>query len=295
MRFMGIDGGGTSLRAVVVDDELNIVADTTGSAVNPNTVGFEQAQRSIREAIRAVSQGVNIDAVGIGIAGAPDNIAGDWLLETVTSIVPDALVVCSSDQEIALVGAHGQRYGVLVLAGTGSLAYGINNRGESVIVGGWGPLAGDEGSGYWIGTEAIKAVFRTADGRGQPTTLVEAVYSQLGLEDEWALLKWRYRYAHTTDVARLTPEVLRLAEDGDPIAHEIIETAANDLAIQAKTVMKRLRMDDPPIAFTGGILQRDNMLSRKLCQLLGLDERPVAKHSPVIGAALLAKEKLIHG
>lgn len=294
MRFMGIDGGGTTLRVVVVDDELDVISEASGTAVNPNTVGFETAQVIIWEAVRQAAQEQKIDAVGIGIAGAPDNIARDWLYETVNAVLPDSVVVCSSDQEVALVGAHGQRYGVLVLAGTGSLAYGINRRGESATVGAWGPFTGDEGSGYWIGTEAIKAVFRAADGRGQPTALADVIYRKLELEDEWALLNWRYQNAHTSDVARLVPDVLRMAEEGDVVARGIIDTAANDLALQAKTVMKRLQMENPPVAFTGGILQRDNLLSRQLCQLLGLDSRPVAKYPPVIGAALLAKEVFLN-
>ncbi|MCI0712611.1 MAG: hypothetical protein L0154_20815 [Chloroflexi bacterium] len=295
MRFMGIDGGGTTLRVVIVDNELNVISDASGTAVNPNTVGFETAQVIIRDAIRRATQGQKIDGVGIGIAGAPDNIARDWLYETVNVVLPDAVVVCSSDQEIALVGAHGRRYGVLVLSGTGSLAYGINRRGESATVGAWGPLTGDEGSGYWIGTEAIKAIFRATDGRGQPTALADMIYRKLGLEDEWALLTWRYQSAHTSDVARLVPDVLRLAEEGDDVAREIIDMAASELALQAKTVIKRLNMKKPLVAFTGGILQRDNLLSRQLCQHLGLDGLPVAKYPPVIGAALLAKEMFQNG
>jgi len=157
--YMGIDGGGTHLRIVIVDEQLRALAQYESGTANPNHIGRVAAAEHIRDSIhktldRSSLSPESIAAVGIGIAGASAAYARDWLLETVALALPSSEIVPSSDVEIALVGAHGRPEGVLLLSGTGSVAYGINASGESFQSGGWGYLLGDEGSGYWIGMEA---------------------------------------------------------------------------------------------------------------------------------------------
>jgi len=181
---MGIDGGGSRLRVAVLARDLTILGESQGPTASPVVAGPDAAAETIRAGMRAAlaAAGVRpqqIAAVGIGIAGALPRYSEGWLREVVAAVLPGAVVVPSIDYEIALVGALGERRGVLVLSGTGSLAYGVNAAGESALVGAWGYLIDDGGSGYWFGQQALQALARAADGRAPATTLTRAVLEAL--------------------------------------------------------------------------------------------------------------------
>lgn len=292
---MGIDGGGSTVRVAIVTPTLQVSGQVEGATANPSVVGPEQAATTIQQAMRDALHAAHltpgqIAAVGIGVAGAAARHSADWLREVVAAVVPQAVIVPSADYEIALVGALGQRQGVLILAGTGSLAYGINAAGDSALVGGWGYLIGDEGSGYWLGAQALRAVVQAVDGRGPSTDLTAALLDSLELPDALAVIPWLYHAhaARTREIARLAPLVLAAAA-GDSVAHSLVTRAAQDLVQMAQTVMRRLGMPTPDIAFAGGLLSAENALSRALCAHLDLPAIPAPRHPPVIGAALLAR------
>jgi glucosamine kinase len=294
--FMGIDGGGSNVRVAITTSAMAICAQSHGPAVNPSSVGRAQSAASIQaamhEALTAASMNPDqIAAVAIGVAGAPAAFAESWLRETVAAVIPHTLIVPSSDNEIALVGANGERFGVLLLAGTGSVAHGINATGEWVQVGGWGYLLGDEGSGFRLGIEAIKAVMQAFDGRGKPTCLTSKILAELQLASEWELIAWLYQPNETIirRVAQLAPLILEIAATGDEVARTIIEINAQAMAEMGYAVIRRLALETPKIAFAGSILAHDNLLSRRLCELLGLSALPIPRYPPVVGAALLAK------
>lgn len=302
--YIGIDGGGSNIRVAVVKPDLTVVGQADSTSVNPNIVGFPTARKIIQETIDQALQHANlksseITGVGIGVAGAPQNVADSWLRETLTEVLPHSEIVPSSDHEIALVGAHGERRGILVLAGTGSLAYGVSLTGDSCLVSGWGYLSGDEGSGYWIGNQALTAIFRADDGRGAQTTLTAAIFDtlnrthQLNLTTIWDLLDWRYQKATNRMIAQLAQVVLAQASE-DKVARHIIVQAVNELYLDIQTVKRRLKLKKPPIAFTGGLLTHQNMLSQQLCEKLRLTEIPQRRYEPVIGAAILAREAYQH-
>jgi glucosamine kinase len=292
---MGIDGGGSTVRVAVTSPDLTICGQSKGSTANPNLIGRDAAAATIRGAMRVAASdaGVSlyeISAVGIGVAGAEAAHSEAWLRGVVGGVLPDVPVYPSSDSEIALVGAHGERRGLLVLAGTGSLALGINAAGKMVMVGGWGYAIGDEGSGYWIGREAMMAAIRHDDGRGPATSLTASLLERLNLTEVRAMLPWFYQegVSRTKEVATFAGLVLEHAEQGDVVAKRIVEQAAFELVLAARAVMLRLEMEPLPVAFTGGLLSGPNALTRLLCELLGLDGVPTPRYAPVIGAAILA-------
>ena len=287
--YLGIDGGGSTLRVALVDEDLRPTAESQGGTANPNIIGFDAAKALIQSAVREVISAApdrEIAGVGIGIAGA--SLAFDWMRETIADVLPAIPVFPAIDVEIALVGAHGARRGVLILAGTGSIAYGINDAGETVQGGGWGHLLGDEGSGYWLGLQALRAVIAWADGL-DPTAemLARRVMERLNFETPRHLVRWAYRQpAPIKEIAALAHLVL---DADDPYALPIVEQGAKSLAAIAQSVIKRLNVPDMPIAFAGGLLLMENSLSRVLCRELGFASIPQPKYPPVIGAALLAK------
>lgn len=295
--FMGIDGGGSTLRVAVVNESLKMVGDyQDNQSVNPVVVGKDIAQQRIHQGMQgalkqAQCDAAAIQAVAIGVAGAASSHATPWLNEILQPILPTARLVPSSDFEIALVGAHAERQGVLLLSGTGSVAFGINERGESAQAGGWGYLLGDEGSGYWLGLQALQHIIAVADGRETSSSLGAAVMRALDLPDARALIGWVYHAGQprTREIAGLAPLVLHAAGMNDKVAKRIIERAARELVALVNTINKRLKLKQPRIAFAGGMLQTFNPLTEKLCARLDLSMLPEALYSPVVGAALLAK------
>jgi glucosamine kinase len=292
--WMGIDGGGSNIRIVIVDNAMNVLVqiERTESA-NPNAIGREKSAALIHEIIHAAldKSPVKISGLGIGVAGAAVIHSEAWLREIVTSALPGVFAVPSSDYEIALVGALGERRGILLLSGTGSVAFGVNEHGESLQVGGWGYLFGDEGSGYWIGLEALRTMIHEADGtHSYGSTLPQRVQETLGFAKAHDVILWLYgtQAPRTRDIAALAQIVLDEAAT-DARAGYIIEMAAQSLHRLAMTLVERLTMYNPPIAFGGGLLMSDNALSRRVCALLNLTSLPIPKYSSVVGAALLAK------
>jgi glucosamine kinase len=300
--LMGIDGGGSTIRVVIVTPDMTSLAQTQGSLANPNVIGQEKSATIIQSQMRETLTQANllpdqITGVGVGVAGAAEAYLQKWLHGVVKEVIPQAKIVTSSDMEIALVGANGARQGVLILAGTGSVAFGINSAGNTARAGGWGYLLGDEGSGYWLGSQALQAIVRAFDGREEPTTLTRRILDTLDLQTEKDVLPWLYRNdaPHSHDVARLAPLVIEAAGNGDIVAQKIVETAAQELALLGKTVIHRLESQAPNIAFAGGLLANSNVLSLRLCELLNLRDIPSPRYPPMIGAALLAKLTMKEG
>jgi N-acetylglucosamine kinase-like BadF-type ATPase len=299
MVYIGIDGGGSTVRVVVVTPDLSILGQSRGGSVNPNSAGRDAAasalHAAIREALAAaqVTAG-DVTAVGAGVAGAMTAPLNDWLRDTLSSIVPDVPVFSTHDIEIALIAAHGIRRGVLVLAGTGSAALGVSPTGESLLVGGWGYLLGDEGSGAWLGLRALNAVACHADGRGEPTRLTDAIMNLLQLSDARQLIEIIYQPAVPVAprAARFAPLVLEHAEV-DGVASRLVDEAVKALALHVETIVSRLRLVDPGVAFAGGLLSSPNVLSLRLQSVLRLAAFPAARYPAEVGAALLAMERMM--
>jgi N-acetylglucosamine kinase-like BadF-type ATPase len=296
-RFMGIDGGGSSLRVVVTDGEMNVLGRAEGESANPSAIGRDVAARRIRLTATAAlaSAGTAADdvrAAGIGVAGAADAHSAAWLREVLTAVLPVTQIVPSSDFEIALVGARGERLGVLILAGTGSVAYGVNRLGDSAQAGGWGYLLGDEGSGFWVGMQALKLLIEGADAGLEPhaETLAGRIGAELELTQPRDLIAWTYRAPPPVrEVARLAEIVLSAASSGDPDAVQIVDRAAAALDNLVSVLRQRLGDASLPLAFAGGLLSNPNPLSQALCARLRLAAIPPTRYPPAIGAALLAK------
>lgn len=293
MMWMGIDGGGSHLRVVIVDDNMRILAEQTGESANPNSIGQQAAAERIQSAISAALATVGrgtVNGVGVGIAGASARHAADWLESVLRPVLPDSRYALSSDEEIALVGARGRHDGVVLLAGTGSTAYGVGRDGRVFRAGGWGYLLGDEGSGYWIGLQALRAVTRHADGRlDSAGDLVSAMMARLGISTPDDLIAYVYREAKPADIAALTRDVLALPDD--PHARAIIDHAAHHLAELAAHVADKLNFTTEAITFAGSLLTTQNPLSDAVVTALNLPLPPIIRYPPVIGAALLAKLK----
>lgn len=293
---LGVDGGGTNLRVALVDERLDVLAEAHGESVNPSVVGqalaAQRIQEGISQALRAARLAPeHVAAAGIGVAGAAVEHSAAWLTQTLRAALPASRLALSSDVEIALVGAHGQRLGILLLAGTGSCGYGVNAAGESALVGGWGYLIGDEGSGYWLGRQALKTVAQIADEkRRDPASQAfrEQVLDFLEIRDSRKMIKWIYGDgAPAPRIATLAPLVLALAQNGNPHAVRIATLGVLKLVDYARTLQLSLDLIESPIAFAGGLLEKSPYYRGLLAEHLNIDI-PQTLYPPVLGAAILA-------
>ncbi len=173
-------------------------------------------------------------------------------------ISPGSRLLVVNDALIALVAGAHDAPGIVIIAGTGSITYGRNRNGEAARAGGWGHMVGDEGSGYWIGREAVAAVMRAGDGRGPATRLTAEILAHFDVADVSRLPRIVYdRDVPRVNVAALGPIVQKAAEQGDSVARRILERAADELVIAAGSVATRLEMRGEAFTFhlAGGAFQ----------------------------------------
>lgn len=301
--FLGVDGGGTKTAAAVVDGRGREIARAVSGPSNYHAVGLDAAEASLREAIRQVlaSAGLaatEVTAVGLGMAGAGRPGDREVVREMVSRIAHFRHIVITHDAEATLVGGVGRRYGAVLIAGTGALAYGVNARGQVRRADGWGYLLGDEGSAYWIGVEGLRAVARAHDGRGPATALEATLLAHLGLSDAGELVARVYANGFgVPHMAGLAPLVSRAARDGDGVARAILQEAGRRLANALSAVVRGLGLADEAFdaVLTGGVLRARGLVWETVVAALG-QAAPRAqaiepRHDAAFGAAVVAKQE----
>jgi len=245
MYVLGIDAGGTKTVCYLADADGRIVGEGRGGGANLQLHGELEVEKVLHAVIeQAVGDRAILPlAVCLGVAGV-DRAEDDRIVRSImrrlgfrahTLVVNDALV--------ALVAGTGDDPGVVLIAGTGSIAYGVNENGYAARAGGWGHVIGDEGSGYWIGRQALTAVVREADGRGPQTRLTPLVLEHFGLTRVEGLIREVYdRGMPRQAVAALGPVIDRARSEGDVPASEILHKAGEELTRAAASVIGRLHM-----------------------------------------------------
>jgi glucosamine kinase len=268
---IGVDGGGTRTRATVADAHGTPMASVEGG---PSAVRRGEVDRSatviaslVAEALAAAGiTGAIPSVLSIGVAGVgrePERHAL-WQALVDRELADD--VVVHTDAMIALDDAFGDGPGILLLAGTGSVAHGRGPTGIVARCGGWGPVCGDEGSGAWIGRRALSVVTGAADGREPETALTGVIVATTEVATVDDLIAWAAG-ATPADLAALAPAVLQCAEHGDPRAIALISFAAEELVIHVRTLARRLFVDEragAPVALAGGLLGRRSPLRARV-------------------------------
>ena len=305
--YLGVDGGGTKTHVVLLDEEKQTVAEGLAGASNPLRVGIEAAVANISAAVdKACDAGDknrgDIVSATLGLAGVRREDLRQRVRESFSRKFGLKKVEVFTDAEIALYGATAGRAGLVVIAGTGSICIGQNDRGMRAVAGGWGPIAGDEGGGAGIARRALQAIAKASDGRGKPTKLSEDAieYFRAGrLEDlSVAIYAPQIDNARIAGFARLVTEA---AQDEDEIAVEILREAAGELALAANTVIQALKLESKkfPIARVGGIFRSGDLISKPFLEkVLPIAPRAFLTESvlpPAVAAAQMAFENYKKG
>lgn len=296
--WMGFDGGGTKTDCVVLNAGGEIVSAGHSGSANALRSGFDAAFHSIGEAAAEALRAANLqpgDVTGVcaGLAGAGQRSVVRRMIVFLTHEFPHAVVKVTTDLEIALETAAGAGPGVVLIAGTGSAAYGRNAAGETARAGGYGPRIGDEGSAYEIGRRAMAAAARARDLDAPATLLAEMIPAALKCPD-WDELMQRIVKDPDDVFPKLFSAVVEAANAEDGAAKEILFTAATGLENLAMTVVRRLGLNDQefPLVKCGGVFGRCQMLDSLLDSALqsGAPRAKISllEISPAVGAARIA-------
>jgi N-acetylglucosamine kinase-like BadF-type ATPase len=293
--FLGVDGGQSSTTAVIGDSHGKIVG--WASAGPCNHVAAPEAKAKFlrvmgecvaQAGVRAGIAGRSFKSVCFGMSGGPADKAA--LLH---ELIEAEHWMVTHDAMIALAAATSGEPGIVAIAGTGSIAFAQNARGETARAGGWGYLFGDEGGAFDIVRQALRAVLREHEGWGARTVLTPALIEAASASDANQLLHLFYTPEWPRNrVAGLAEIVDRMAEDGDPIAVGVLQNAARELAMLVGSVRRRLWAEGETarVAWVGGVF-RSAILLERFQTLVSLEENTICeapKHGPALGALLLA-------
>ena len=271
--FVGVDGGGTHTRVLVVDEQSAELAraEGPGSAIKPGAASHSASV--IRETVQKACAGLSdrpVRALCVGVAGAGRDEERDTLQAALDADRLAGSVAVVTDAEIAIEDAFGAGPGVLITAGTGSIAYGKGPTGVMARCGGWGPVIGDEGGGAWIGRRALGVAAASHDGREPESALTESLLKALSLETMDQLIPWAAS-ASPADFGKLAPVVLEVAATGDLRANSLVTLAVEELALHVRTLARKLFADERAafrLAMHGGLLAPKSLLRRRLEQRL---------------------------
>jgi glucosamine kinase len=294
--FLGIDGGG-SQTSCAIGDETRVLGSGSGAGSNVLRVGEAQARTSISSAILQACAAAKVSPhqvkrTCIGIAGGARPETTEIIRRILSELVSGEIEVVG-DMVIAMEAASGGGPGVIVIAGTGSIAYGRNAAGQTARAGGWGFAISDEGSGHWIGRAAVAAAMRVFD-EGHNGGLLESILKAWGVSTREQIIL-ASNASPAPDFAGLFPAALAAADAGDPSAHDILARAGVELANLGKIVISRLfaEADRAPVAMSGGVFRNSAMIRQVFYNRLRL-ECPKAMVNgnvvdPVMGALDLAR------
>ncbi|KAL9642241.1 hypothetical protein ABK040_007241 [Willaertia magna] len=308
---IGVDGGGTGTTIVVIDNEnKQVLIRKNYGPCNKNSIGNDKAKKVLQEGIIDILTSIqltieNVKAICLGLSGVDRSddiqLVKEWMNELLLENNKECKVYIFNDAIAAICsGTLGKlENSMCLIAGTGSICLGTNNNGESFIrSGGWGPLLGDKGNGYYIGSRVLTSVVRSFDGLlGKDTLLIDLLKEKLEIKEMSELITYIYKDREWSRTAQFAPLAFEAYKKGDEVAKEIIEELINDLFDLISVTVGKLKFKEEgkkfTIVFCGSILTHEDSivaseLSKKLKEafgdLISIIEKPLV--DPAEGSAL---------
>jgi N-acetylglucosamine kinase-like BadF-type ATPase len=292
---IGIDAGGTKTVGLLADESGKVLSKSISGGANLLTKGELAVEKVLFDVIESLEAPEPLAALCLGIAGIGQPGADEVISEVLRRLGQRQPTRVVNDALVALVAGAPSGIGIVVVAGTGSIAYGVDPNGHEARSGGWGYLLGDEGSAFWLGHYAVRHAIRAADGRGVATTLYPLICEKLGVSEPTELVRWFYDQELSRNrVADLASLVEKASSDGDEAAETLMDQASKHLASAARAVANHLKFPGAyPIVLAGGAFKACPSLSPRVETLL--DDLPDAEVrlldvDPAMGAVRLALE-----
>ncbi|MFO1444353.1 hypothetical protein KDN24_14330 [Bacillus sp. Bva_UNVM-123] len=312
--LLAIDGGGTKTQAVITDQEGLLIGEGRAGASNYQVVGRETAVAtlvaSIREALLntgvftketddlfdktlANDKPIHFKKIVFALAGIDttndESVVREIVIKTLAEIgITYETLLVENDCLSALLGATQNKAGALLISGTGSIVFAHDGEGNFFRTGGWGYRVGDEGSGYWIGKEAIRSVLKMKDGREKETILLALILKKFGFEKVDDLYSWVYSPAYSVDdVSALTTSVEEAYKMGDEVCKTILDRAAAELTLLLEATIEKagIAQKEFQLLLQGGVLQNNHYVKEKVLDclqkevdkvsILHTDEKPI--------------------
>ncbi|MDW8353028.1 MAG: BadF/BadG/BcrA/BcrD ATPase family protein [Bryobacterales bacterium] len=295
--FLGVDGGQSGTTALIADETGRVLGLGRGGPCNHVGAegGREKFTRAIRDSLAGACRQAGFEAARaqfeaacLGFSGGPAD--KEALLQ---ELIPTRRLIVTTDAFIALAGATGGEPGVVVIAGTGSIAFGRNAAGKTARAGGWGYLFGDEGAAFDLVRQALRAALRFEEGWGPPTDLRRRLLEATETRSAGELLHRFYTAEFPRDrIAALAPLVDQAAREGDAVAGAILDKAAQDLASLASAVRRQLFQNGETalVAYLGGAFRSGRLLERfrVLVELEEGNRVEPPRYGPAAGALIEA-------
>lgn len=309
--ILGVDGGGTKTVIRITDFSGNIVSETITGAGNYKSVGVDVAKSNIIEgifkAIRYIkdeSDDVFFTSSCFGLSGFDSEQDGEIFKNIIFNkkikklLHPDKIIICN-DSRIGLAAGTENKNAIMIICGTGSNCFGINEEGEEAKANGWDFILGDEGSAYEIGVKALRAIMRAFDKRGKKTLLTQTILKDLNLKNIQDLIDWCYNIPFSSErFAALTKTVCSTAELGDKISIKLLKDEAKEALISISIVAKKLKLADRQfdIVYVGSVFRCEKyfkqVLTEKLKEKFPKINFAPLKDKPVSGAIKMAIKNL---
>lgn len=305
--FVGVDGGGTKTRALVVSAEGACLGSAVTGASNPNSVGAEAALKNLREALIAAADSAGVrpdfDAAFFGISGVNDRVSANYLREKIAAFggISAGEFLVENDTRSLCAATFGMQDGVVLIAGTGSKCYGRTADGREWETGGYDFHVSDEASAFDLARRGLTAAVRAADGRGAPTLLKDILFRELQIAETGQIsqrlhqdsLKNPGKPMSKDEIASLARFVDEACLAGDEVAKQILESAMEDLVTMVTTVVEKLEIprDDVRLGITGGVILHEpcrGIFRKAITRALPSIEIVEPELPPVVGAAIRA-------
>ncbi len=295
--YLGIDGGGTKSTAKMEFTDGSPSVRFGGGPLNICSVSRQEAEQNLTALLdQAASTAgpVPCIGVGIGLAGFTNPEARPFFEAVLQSRLPQVPAMLHTDAMAALYGAHGSDRGLVLISGTGSVCFGSKN-GKTFLTGGCGHLLDDEGSGYSIGREILKAVLKAWDGRGPATELTSLVAEFKGFSTRSDIIG--YVYSPETgkeDIAAFAPLLVTACQRKDEVSLNIADQMADSLLALVSAAAQTLEIPEGPLALSGSILEKVPFIRERFCKKLEKQWPDMVyyniKTDAVSGAVLMARQ-----
>ena len=260
MYFLGIDGGGTKTKVVIINNNKDILYESVAGPSSVDTVTSQETLDVIKTALKdfySSHEQVVFNALFVGLGGIVFEYQKEVIinhLKTINGVYPNTVIVVENDMHNALYSGLLFDEGMTLICGTGMVAFGKNKHGKHHKAGGWGFKEGDAGSGFNLGSEAIKYMIRAFDGRLEKDAFANdlAEYLKFRKAEEIIALMDEL-YLNRTKVASLAPIVTKYANLNHPYALKIVEAATDELALSVKAVYHHLKLETATLVVVGSL------------------------------------------
>lgn len=300
--LLGVDGGGTKMLAALAEPGGKVIKKHKSGPANYHAVGVEQVQKNLQEILDNLVDGdvSKLKACCLGFSGCgrpSDYEVLNPMLERLGILDKTFLI---GDMAVGLMGGALEPKGIIIIAGTGSIVYGIGDDGRPARAGGYGQWFADEGSGFRIGHKGLRAIFMAKDHRIGPVSFAKPVLQLFGLENPDQLIPWAAEKNNEgtikTEIGKAAPLIVEAADDGDAVASQILDEEVSELVLAVQAVLKQLTYDKlPKVVLVGGLVENNPSYFKRLEDGIkdaveGIQvSAPIS--APVVGAVIGAAQK----